>query len=76
MEIKLYSADYCSYCTKVKNLLNENGLKYIEIDINTDPEAKPWIKSQGFRTIPIAIIDGEVLPDSELIMQKIKNQVA
>lgn len=75
MEIKLYSAEWCTFCKKVKTFLDNNNVEHEIIDIDKDVSAKPWIKSQGLRTIPIAVIDGEILPDSELIIEKVKENL-
>lgn len=71
MKIKLYSADWCAYCQKVKNVLQTKNLEFTLIDIDRDVDAKPWIKEQGLRTIPIAVIDGEIFSSSDSIIKKI-----
>lgn len=73
MEIKLYSAEWCVFCQKVKTVLESKELEFTLIDIEKDPDAKPWIKEQGLRTIPIAVIDGEIYPSSDLIIEKLSN---
>lgn len=47
----VYSADWCSYCKKLKNLLDDNFINYKVIDVDTLPKFE-------FKTIPQVFIGG------------------
>ena len=49
---KIYTQPSCGYCYMAKELLTNNLQEYKEIDINNEPEAKEYIKSLGFSTVP------------------------
>lgn len=51
---KIYTKDYCHYCTKAKNLLKQRGFEYEEIELKTDDDAA-WeaLKAQTkMQTVP------------------------
>lgn len=50
--LKIYSADWCGYCQKAKQLLKETKVTFNEINIDENPEERETLKSQGLRTIP------------------------
>ena len=50
--VKLYTADWCKWCTEAKRMLQASGISYEEIDVDTTPDAKTYLKKCGVRTIP------------------------
>lgn len=60
MEIIIYSADYCSYCTQAKKILEQKGAKYTEIRVDLEPEKKEeMITLSGRRTVPQIFINNQ-----------------
>lgn len=64
MNIELYTVDYCPYCKKALNFLNEKNVKYINHDIteNEDVMRKELGEKygiNGYVTVPQIIIDGK-----------------
>lgn len=55
---EIYSTQWCSYCTKAKDLLTKHNLEYIEHDIDLDDKAMEFIVENGFKTIPVIYKDG------------------
>ncbi len=52
--ITIYSTTHCPYCIKAKALFDRKNLKYEEIDVTGDDEARSELikKSNGLRTVP------------------------
>jgi glutaredoxin 3 len=58
----IYTTTYCPYCRAAKTLLNSKGVKYEEINVTEDREAKRRVmKELGWKTVPIILINGEVI---------------
>ena len=34
--IKIYSIEDCPYCTELKNILTEEGIEFIDVDVNLE----------------------------------------
>lgn len=48
----VYSADWCTYCTKVKQVLARAGFEFKEVDVDQDLTQLDWLKKQGLRSLP------------------------
>ena len=64
MNIELYTVDYCPYCKKALNFLNEKNVHYTNHDIteNEDVMRKELGEKYGIKghvTVPQIIIDGK-----------------
>jgi len=58
--IKIYSTNWCGPCKNAKQLLDERGLSYDEIDIDEIGWSRDDLyEMTGGRTIPQIIIDGK-----------------
>ncbi|NSW99251.1 glutathione S-transferase N-terminal domain-containing protein [bacterium] len=58
MKIRLYTTSSCPFCIAAKNLLNDRGLSFEEIDLSDDIELRLKISTQyNWRTVPMIIID-------------------
>lgn len=58
-QIEVYTTEYCSYCNAVKNLLNRNGVPFVEIDVSRDPGKRVWlVQKTGQRTVPQVFVNG------------------
>lgn len=58
-KVIVYTKDYCPYCTKAKNLLQQKGVAFEEIDVthDTKQQAEMVEKSGGRRTVPQIFIN-------------------
>lgn len=56
--ITVYSKSQCPNCVRAKDLLRQKGVRYVEIDIEADDEAKLFLVDQGFRSVPQINVDG------------------
>ena len=60
MDIQLYSAAWCRDCRAAKDFLENNGIPYTEVNVDSDPAASAAVVRQvGKRAIPQLVIDGE-----------------
>lgn len=64
--VKIYTKDYCTYCTKAKALLDSLNVEYEEIDITNTPEVMEEISQKsGFRTVPQIFVGDKCLGGSD-----------
>jgi glutaredoxin 3 len=58
--IRVYTTDWCGYCSAAKALLERKGLDYEEVDVGDDPAFRQrLVELTGRRTVPQVVIDGE-----------------
>ena len=61
-EITVYSTDPCSFCARVKGLLESHGVRFTEINLSRDPRGRMELAHKtGMMTFPQVLIDGELL---------------
>jgi glutaredoxin 3 len=73
--IRLYTGDYCPFCSRVRNELERLGLDYEVVDADADMREEV-IRLSGQRAIPILTIGDEVLVDSSHIIRELRNRYA
>jgi glutaredoxin len=52
MMLTVYSKDNCPFCDRAKNLLKLKGIRFQEVRVDLDAQAKQFIIEQGHRTVP------------------------
>ncbi len=58
----VYSTPTCSWCTTLKRYLDENRIRYREIDVSKDQVATEGkVKKSGQQGVPQTEIDGQVI---------------
>ena len=57
--IIVYSKNVCPYCVQAKNLLDSKGIKYTEVNIETNAAGRDYLVEKGLRSVP-QIFDGEL----------------
>ena len=59
-DVKVYTTDYCPYCTRAKALLTKKGIPFEEIDVSGDDDRRAWLvqASGGRKTVPQIFING------------------
>jgi glutaredoxin 3 len=61
-EINLYTTDPCSFCRRVKGLLQARGVDFNEINLSKDPTGRvELVQRTGMMTFPQVTIDGHLL---------------
>ncbi len=65
-EVKVYTTQYCPYCTRAKNLLKSRNIPFQEIDLSNDPEKREKLSSEtGWMTVPMIFIGQEFIGGSD-----------
>lgn len=58
----VYSASWCAFCHAAKEYFDKLGVKYIEKDVEADPEAGlEAVNKSGQRGIPVIDIGGSII---------------
>lgn len=60
-EYTILGTPSCPYCTKAKELLERFSIPYEYVDISRDPNLRFQYKAQGYKTVPIVIVDGDII---------------
>ena len=61
-KVTIYSATWCAYCHAAKEYLDKKGVKYIDKDVEKDPDAaNEAIAKSGQRGIPILDVGGNII---------------
>ncbi len=51
--VKIYTSDWCGFCTAAKHLLKTRGVAFEEIDTSGNDELRAWLRqTTGRRTVP------------------------
>ncbi|MFC5287452.1 mycoredoxin [Actinokineospora guangxiensis] len=52
--LTMYSTTWCGYCRRLKTLLDREGIEYVEVDIEQEPDAADFVMSVngGNQTVP------------------------
>lgn len=58
--IVIYTTTYCGFCRRAEALLDERKLRYEQIDVTDDDEARAQlVERANMRTVPVIFIDGQ-----------------
>lgn len=60
--ITLYSTRRCPHCARVRQYLRNKGLRFQELDVQTNPRAQKAFARLGARGVPVTMI-GDVRVD-------------
>lgn len=58
-EVIVYSTPTCVHCKAAKSFLKENNVEFTEKDVTSDPEARAFLLSKGYRGVPVISVDGK-----------------
>lgn len=52
--LTIYSTVWCGYCQRLKAQMSREGIEYVEVDIEHDPEAAALVEqvNSGNQTVP------------------------
>lgn len=60
--VVVYTTDPCSFCSRVKQLLDARGVEYTEINMARDAAGRQeLVEKTGMMSFPQVIIDGELV---------------
>ena len=61
-EVTVYTTDPCSFCNRVKQLLQTRGIEYTEVNLARDPAGRAeLVELTGMMSFPQVVIRGEVV---------------
>jgi glutaredoxin 3 len=61
-QVTVYTTEPCSYCARVKGLLEARGVQFSEVNLSKDPEGRVQLASEtGMMTFPQVVVDGHLL---------------
>jgi len=69
MAVTMYSTPWCGYCQRLKAQMTREGIEYVEVDIERDPEAAAFVESVngGNQTVPTLVFpDGSAATNPSL----------
>jgi glutaredoxin 3 len=61
--VEVYTTSYCPFCFRAKDLLEQKGVQFEEIDVTDDPELRRqmMMRAGGRRTVPEIFINGRII---------------
>ena len=60
--VRVYTASYCSFCRRAKDLLRARAIAFEEIDVTTDYDRRRWlVETTGRRTVPQIFVGDEAI---------------
>ncbi|WP_100445601.1 mycoredoxin [Glycomyces xiaoerkulensis] len=71
----MFSTSWCGYCRRLKMVLDSEGVRFEEVNIEDDPEAAEWVMgvNGGNRTVPtLRFDDGTALTNPSPAQVKAK----
>jgi glutaredoxin 3 len=58
--VLMYTTEWCGYCVRAKALLEERGIEYEEVHMDSDPEFRQKLLDlTGRWTVPQIFVDGK-----------------
>jgi len=61
-DVKIYTRQWCGYCTAAERLLRSKGVAFENIDCTGDQEKRKWlVEVTGRTTVPQVFIDGRAV---------------
>lgn len=71
-KVKIYTTHFCAYCELAKDLLNQQGIEFEEVNVQEDrAAAMEMIKKSGQTGVPVLDIGGKIIVgfDREKILE-------
>ncbi len=61
-KILVYSTNACPWCHRVKQWLDEHGVKYEDVNLNADPSRiQEMVDKSGQMGVPVIDVDGQII---------------
>lgn len=76
-QVTMYTTSWCGYCVRLKRHLNNEGIDFAEVNIESDPAAADLVEKAngGNQTVPTLIFpDGTALTNPTI--DQVKSQLA
>ena len=60
--VTVYTTDPCSFCIRVKQLLNARGIEYDEINLAKDPDGRAeLLQKTGMMSFPQVLVNDQLI---------------
>jgi glutaredoxin 3 len=60
--VTVYTTESCSFCSRVKALLDARGVEFAEVDLAKDPVGRAeLVRHTGMMSFPQVLVNGELL---------------
>jgi glutaredoxin 3 len=61
-KVTVYTTEPCSFCTRVKGILQARGVEFAEVNLSKDPAGRvELVRRTGMMSFPQVLVDGELL---------------
>jgi glutaredoxin 3 len=69
-DITVYTTEPCSFCVRVKELLDQRGLRYTEVNLSKDPAGRTELAQRtGMLSFPQVVVGERVVGGLREIVQ-------
>lgn len=70
LNVTIYTKKFCPFCVRAKQLFDQLGVSYEEIDVRQHPEKRVEAqKKYNWPTVPMIVINGEFIGGSDELYQ-------
>jgi glutaredoxin 3 len=60
--VTIYTTDACSFCSRVKGLLDAKGVEFAEVNLTKDPDGRAeLVRHTGMMSFPQVLVDGKLV---------------
>jgi glutaredoxin len=59
--VVLYGASWCGYCAAARRLFEQNGIQYVEWDVEKTTEGREGHRKLGGGGVPVIVVGDEVI---------------
>ena len=73
----MYTTTWCGYCKRLKRMMQDDGINFAEVDIETTPGTAEIVErvNNGNQTVPtLVFVDGSAMTNPSLA--KVKEKLA
>jgi len=60
-KVVLFTGATCPWCTRVKQYLRENRIRFHEVDASKDPRAQRELERRHIRGVPVLLIGSQTI---------------
>jgi glutaredoxin 3 len=72
--ITVYSTDPCSFCARVKGILESRGIEFAEVNLSKDPEGRmELVKLTGMMSFPQVVVGDRLVGGFSELQQAVQD---
>ena len=74
-DVTIYTTTWCGYCKRLKRMMQDDGINFVEVDIETTPGTAEIVEkvNNGNQTVPtLVFVDGSAMTNPSLARVKEK----